>query len=56
MQHLHAVEGAQARGDLLDEAADSFEVGARIVGHPLFQGLAFDELGRDVEVAAPPRL
>ena len=36
----------QALGDLLDDAAHRFEVGLRIVDHPLRQRLPVDEFGR----------
>ena len=52
MQHLHAVEGAQALGDLLDDAAHRFQVGLRIVDHPLRQRLAVDVFGHDIEEVA----
>ena len=52
MQHLLAVKGAQAPGDLLDDPAHGFQIRLRIVDHPLRQGLSVDEFRRDVEVVA----
>ena len=56
MQHFHPVKRLQAPGDLLDDAADGLEIGLGIVDHPLGQRLPLDELHRDVEVVALPRL
>ena len=54
MQHFLAVEGAQALGDLFDDVACLIEIRRGIVAHPLFEGLAFDEFGHRVEMAAAP--
>ncbi len=55
MQHLQAVEGAHAAGDLLDDAAHGFQVRLWVVEHPLRQRLAVDEFAHGVQVAALPR-
>src|SRR6202034_786764 len=56
MQHLLAVKGAQTPGDLFDDAANGFQVGLRIVDHPLAKGSSIDEFGHDIEVVALPRM
>ncbi len=56
MQHFQPVKGANTLGNLLDDAADGFQVGARIVDHPLRQRLAFDVFTHAVQVAAFARL
>ena len=56
VQHLLAVKGAQALGDLLDDAAHRFQVRPWIVDHPLRQRLSVDEFRRDVEVVALSRV
>ena len=48
VQHLQPVKRAQAFGDLFDHAAHGFKTGPRVVDHPLRQGLAFYELGGDI--------
>ena len=55
MQHLHAMEGLQAVGNLFDDAAHGFEIGLRIVDHPLRQCLPFDEFGDDIEIVSLAR-
>ncbi len=52
VQHLHPVKGAQALGDLLDDAAHRFQIRLWIVDHPLGQGLPVDEFGHDIEEVA----
>ena len=49
MQHLLAMERAQALGNLLDDAAHGLNARLRIVDHPLRQRLPVDEFGDDVE-------
>ena len=56
MQHFHAVEGAQAPRDLLDDAPHGLQVRLRIVDHPLAQGLPVDEFRDDIEIVALSRL
>ena len=48
VDHFLAVEGVQAGGDLLHDAADLFQRRLRIVVHPLAQGLSLDILGHIV--------
>jgi len=55
VQHFQAVEGAQAAGDLLDDAAHGFQVRLWMVEHPLRQRLAIDKFAHRVQVAALPR-
>ncbi len=55
MQHPEAMERAQAVGDLLDDAAHRLDVRPRMIGHPLRERPAVDELGDDVQEAARRR-
>jgi hypothetical protein len=57
MQHLQPVEGLQALGNLLDDAAHGDQVRLRIVDHPLCQRLAFDVFGDHIDASCRlPRL
>src|SRR5674536_97019 len=42
VQHLLAMKGTQAPGDLLDYFAYRFQIRFRIVDHPLGEGLSID--------------
>ena len=50
------VTALQAFRDLLDDMTHRFEIGLRVVDHPLRKRLAFDELVHDVQVPAWPCL
>ena len=52
VQHFHAVKGAQAFGDLFDNAAYRLDIRFWIVDHPLRQCLAFDKFCDNIQVIA----
>ena len=56
MDHFQPVEGLQALGDLLENAAHGGEIGPRVVDHPLGQRLAFDEFADDVDASGACRV
>ena len=52
MQHLHPMKGAQAPGDLLDDAPHRLQRGLGLLDHPLRKGLSLDEFACDIEIVA----